>query len=168
MMSLQHKTWLMSSINCKGCGIHLIQHLFLLPVAWVRSSQSQCVSVNAVKLWQRRLVVWLQRTSSMTLFILSMPYGRVVFGQNGVANKLFLTFVFSNKEAGVQFLKDVGLLHIEVACNTRGCHTSWCADSKCTDSFRWRCCRRTSSSVCSISTSVWHDSWFQQSNLTLM
>jgi hypothetical protein len=54
-------------------------------------------------------------------FILSVPYGRVVLGQNGVVNKLFLMFPFSNKEAGVQFLKDVGLLHRKVACNTRGC-----------------------------------------------
>jgi hypothetical protein len=51
-------------------------------------------------------------------FILSMPNGRAVRGQDGVANKLFLTFLFSNKETGVQFLKDVGILHSKVARNT--------------------------------------------------
>ena len=57
-------------------------------------------------------------------FVLSMPYGRLLLGQEVVANKLFLVFLFSNKEAGVQFLKDVGLLHSRVGCNTHGCHMS--------------------------------------------
>jgi len=69
-------------------------------------------------------VMYQQQLDDTTPFILSMPYGRAVRGQDGVANKLFLTFLFGNKETGVQFLKDVGLLHSKVACNTRGCRTS--------------------------------------------
>jgi hypothetical protein len=54
----------------------------------------------------------MQCTSSSSLttpFILSVPYGEAVLGQDSDANYLFLTFLFSNKEVGVQFLKDVGL-----------------------------------------------------------
>jgi hypothetical protein len=51
---------------------------------------------------------------------------------------------------------------------TCGCHMSWCADFNRKDSFRWRCCRRMSSTVCSMSTSTRYDTWFQNSNLTVM
>jgi hypothetical protein len=57
-------------------------------------------------------------------FILSIPYGQAVLGQDDVANKLFLTLLFGNKEAGVQFLKDMGLLHGHMARNTCVCHMS--------------------------------------------
>jgi hypothetical protein len=53
-------------------------------------------------------------------------YGRAVLGKNGVANKMFLSFLCSNREVGVQFLKDVGFLLSKVVCNTCNCDMAWC------------------------------------------
>ena len=50
-------------------------------------------------------------------------YGRAVIGEDGVANKLFLAFLFADKEFAVQFLKDTGLLRLSVVCNV--CDTLW-------------------------------------------
>jgi hypothetical protein len=56
--------------------------------------------------------------------VVNMPYvpaktcGRAALGKDGFANELFLTFLFSDKEVGAQFLKDVGLLRSKVTCNT--------------------------------------------------
>jgi hypothetical protein len=37
-------------------------------------------------------------------------YGRATLGEEEVANKLLFTFLFSDKNVGIQFLKGVGLL----------------------------------------------------------
>jgi hypothetical protein len=44
-------------------------------------------------------------------------YGRAVIGEDGVANKLFLAFLFADKEVAIQFLKDTGLLRLSVVCS---------------------------------------------------
>jgi hypothetical protein len=40
----------------------------------------------------------------------STTYGRVTLGANGVPNKLFIAFMFSDHDVDVLFLKDVGLI----------------------------------------------------------
>lgn len=83
---------------------------------------------------------------------------------NGVANKLFVAFLLSNTEVGVQFWKDVGLIRSIMVCCKFGWQMSWCVNTNRKDGYRWRC-RRNTSSACSASTSIRHGSWFQQSNL---
>ena len=41
-------------------------------------------------------------------------------GINGSVNMAFLTFLFSDKDLGIQFLKGAGLIRIKVPCNTCG------------------------------------------------
>jgi hypothetical protein len=101
-------------------------------------------------------------------YVPATTYGRAALGKDGVANELFLTFLFSDKEVGVQFLKDVGLLRSKVTCNTCGRDMTWNAERSRKDGFRWRCRRRTPASVCSTATSIRYGSWFQQSNLNFM
>src|SRR5215470_9909810 len=109
-----------------------------------------------------------QRRLSQTGYVPPSSYGRATLGADGVANTLFLAFVFSNNDVGVQFLKDVGLLRSAMVCHKCGSQMSWCVDTNRKDGFRWRCRRKVSASVCSASTSIRHGSWFQQSNLNFM
>ena len=44
-------------------------------------------------------------------------YGRATLVEEEVANKLFVTFLFSDKNVGIQFLNDVGLLRSSMACS---------------------------------------------------
>jgi len=77
--------------------------------------------------------------------IVEMPYvpkrshGHSAVGINGSANLSFLTFLFSDKDLGIQFLKDVGLICSKVPCNTCGRDMTWCADPTTKIGFRWRC-----------------------------
>jgi hypothetical protein len=91
-------------------------------------------------------------------------FGRRSLGEDGDANKQFLSFLFINMDLGIQFLEDVGLIRSKVTCNFCGRDITWCADPK-RRSFRWRC-RRRSVVVCSESKSIKHGSWFHHSNLT--
>jgi len=47
-------------------------------------------------------------------------------GFPGVANKLFLTFLFSEHAIGVQFLKDVGLIRSKMQCNSATAQYTHC------------------------------------------
>ena len=51
-----------------------------------------------------------QRHLNSKLYVRSTTFGRATQGVNGVANKLFVAFLFSNTEVCVQFLKDVMLV----------------------------------------------------------
>jgi len=97
-------------------------------------------------------------------FVPRSSFGRYSLGEDGDANKLFLSYLFIDMDLGIQFLKDVGLIRSKVTCNTCGRDMTWCADPK-RKSFRWRC-RRRSVAVCSESKSIKHGSWFQHTNLT--
>ena len=68
-------------------------------------------------------------------------YGRVSLGDDGEANKLLLTFLFSDTDLGIQFLKDVGLFRSKVPCNTCGRDLTCCAEPKPKDGCRLRCRR---------------------------
>jgi hypothetical protein len=43
-----------------------------------------------------------------------MTFERATLGASGIANKLFLAFLFSNPEIGVQFLQEVGLIRSSI------------------------------------------------------
>ena len=81
-------------------------------------------------------------------------------------NAGFLTFLFNDKDLGIQFLKDVGLIRSKVPCNTCGHDMTWCADPTTTDGFRWRCRRKVAEAKFSQSKASRHGSWFQQIRLT--
>jgi hypothetical protein len=53
-------------------------------------------------------------------------YGHATLGEEERANKLFITFLFSKKNVGIEFLKDVGLLRSSMVCSVCGCQMSWC------------------------------------------
>jgi len=44
------------------------------------------------------------------LYVPSSTFERATLGANSVVNKLFLAFLFSDPDVGVQFLKDIGLI----------------------------------------------------------
>ena len=64
-------------------------------------------------------------------------FGSASLGNDGDANKLFVTYLFIDKYLGIQFLNDVGLLS-KVTCNTCSCDMTWCVEPKLNDGFRWR------------------------------
>jgi hypothetical protein len=51
-------------------------------------------------------------------YVPKSSFERDSLGFSGEANKLFLTFLYSNHAIGVQFLKDVGLIRSKVECNS--------------------------------------------------
>jgi len=63
-------------------------------------------------------------------------YGHSTLGINDGVNVVFLTFLFSDKDLGIKFLTDVGLIRSKVTCNTCGRDMTWCADPTTTDGFR--------------------------------
>ena len=75
---------------------------------------------SVIELYQRRL--------NSKPYVPSATFGSATLGANGVANKLFLTFLFSNSEVGVQFLKDVGLIRSSVVCCKCRFQMSWCVN----------------------------------------
>jgi len=107
---------------------------------------------SVISTYQRRLMEmpYVPKTS----------YERTSLGDDGETKKLFLTFLFSDTDLVIQFLKDVGLLRSKVPCNTCGRDMTWCAELKPKDSFRWRC-RRRAAVICSETKFIRHDSWFQ-------
>jgi len=100
-------------------------------------------------------------------YVPKTSFGRDSLRYSGEANKLFLTFLFSDHAIGLQFLKDVGLIRSEVQCNLCGRDMTWHADTSAVDGFRWRCRRMVAGNRCSGSRSIRHGSWFQRSKLTL-
>ena len=57
-----------------------------------------------------------QRRLNSKPYVPSTTFGRATLGTNGVANKLFLAFLFSDPDVGVQFLKDAGLMISSIMC----------------------------------------------------
>lgn len=98
-------------------------------------------------------------------YVPSMTSMHTIRGTNGVANQLFIPFLFNDPDVGVQFLKDVGLIWSSTVCCKCGSQTSRCFDTDRRDGNWWWCGRITSGSSCSDSTSIRHSSWFQQNNL---
>jgi len=70
-------------------------------------------------------------------FVPKRSYGHSAVGINGSVNAGFLTFLFSDRDLGIQFLKDAGLIGSKVPYNTCGRDMTWCADPTTTNGFRW-------------------------------
>ena len=100
-------------------------------------------------------------------YVPATSFRRDSLGYPGDANKLFLTFLFCDRNIGMQFLKDVGLICSKVQCNSCGRDMTWYADPSKLDDFKWRCRRMVAETRCSGSRSIRHGSWFHGSNLTL-
>ena len=84
------------------------------------------------------------------------------------ANKLFLAFLFSDRNIDIQFLKDIGLTRSKVQCNSCcGRDITSYGDPSKLDGFRSRCRRMVAGTECSGSRSIIHGSWCHGSNLTL-
>ena len=92
-------------------------------------------------------------------FVPKRSYGHSVVGINGCVNAGFLTFLFSDKDLGFQFLKDAGLICSKVPCNTWSRDMTRCADP----TTRCWCQRKVAEAKCSQSKAIRHGSWFQQS-----
>jgi hypothetical protein len=63
-------------------------------------------------------------------FVPRSSFGRASLGKDGEANKLFVTYLFSDMDLGIQFLKDAGLILSKVTCNTCDRDMTWCAGPK--------------------------------------
>ena len=63
-------------------------------------------------------------------YVPETSFRRDSLGYCGDANKLFLTFLFSDHAIGLQFLKDVGLIRSKVQCNSCGFDMTWHADQR--------------------------------------
>jgi len=104
-----------------------------------------------------------QRLNSKS-YVPATKFRGSTLGAEGVANKLFIAFLFSDPdEDGVQFLKDVGLIP-----SKSGSQMSWCVDTSVKVGYRWQCLRAISASACGASILIMHGTWFQQSNLKFM
>jgi len=69
-------------------------------------------------------------------YVPKTSYGSASLGDDGEANKLFFTFLFSDADLDIQFLKDAGLLRGKVPCNTFSRDMTWCIEPKLKDGFR--------------------------------
>jgi hypothetical protein len=98
-------------------------------------------------------------------FAPSSSFGRAVFGDDGCANKLFLTYLFFELHVGIQFLKDTGLIRTQMTCNTCGRDMVWTPHKQRIDRFIWAC-RRRAATVCNHLKCIKHGSWFQHYHLT--
>jgi len=85
--------------------------------------------ISVIETYQRRL--------NSKPYVPSTTFGRGTLGVNGIANKLFLAFPFSNPEVGFQFMEDVGLIRSSVVCCKCGSQVSWCVSNNRKDGYRW-------------------------------
>jgi hypothetical protein len=77
-------------------------------------------------------------------YVPQTSFRRDSLGFCGDANKLFMTFLFSDHDIGLQLLKDVGLIRSKVQCNSCGRDMPWhaaprslhvCGEVQCTRRF---------------------------------
>jgi len=98
-----------------------------------------------------------ERCLNSKLYVCSTTFGHATFGANGVPDKLFLAFLFSDPNVEVQFLKDVGLIRSSMVSCKCGSQISWYVDTNRKDGNQLPCRRITFASA-----SFRHGSWFQQ------
>ena len=97
----------------------------------------------------KQIIYEYQRRIVEMSYVPKRSYGHSAVGINGPVNMVFLTFLFSDKDQGIQFLKDVGLICSNVPCNTCSGDMTWCADPTTKYGFRWRCRRKVDGAKCS-------------------
>jgi hypothetical protein len=56
-------------------------------------------------------------------------FGRAILGASGVANKMFIAFLFTDTDVGIQFLKDVGFIPRSIVSCRCDSQMSWCVDT---------------------------------------
>jgi hypothetical protein len=61
-------------------------------------------------------------------YVPKTSYQRDSLGYSGDANKTFLTFLFSNRDIGIQFLQDAGFIRSKVQYNSGGRDMTWYAE----------------------------------------
>jgi hypothetical protein len=110
----------------------------------------------------------LNKDISKKSYIPSTTYERATLGASGVPNKLFIAFLFSDHDVGVQFWKDVGLITSNVVCCKCGSQVSWSVEARVKDGCRWPCRSAVCPSAFRASVSIRHGTWFQQINLNFM
>ena len=66
-----------------------------------------------------------ERCLDSKLYVCSTTFGRETIGANGVSDKLLLTFLFSDPNVDVQFLKGVGLIRSTMVSCKCGSQISW-------------------------------------------
>jgi len=57
-----------------------------------------------------------QQSINSKPYIPSTTFGRATLGADGVASKLFIAFLFSDPDVGIEFLKDVELIQSRMMC----------------------------------------------------
>ena len=114
------------------------------------------------------IIATYQQRIAAKSYVPATTYGRLIVGANGLADKLFLVFLFSEYDVGVQFLKYVGLIPNSMVCRRCGSQMPWCVDKSVKDHYQWRCLRANSATACRASISIRYGTWFQQSNLNFM
>jgi hypothetical protein len=109
---------------------------------WNIFSHSSTITPQLADVDNRVIQIYQQRLNSKT-YVPSTTFGRATLGADGVANKLFIAFLFSDPDVGVQLLKDMGLIQSSMVCCKCGSQMSWCVDTNRNDVYRWRCRRKT-------------------------
>ena len=77
-----------------------------------------------------------ERRQNSKPYVCSTTFGRATLRATGVPNKLFLAFLFSDPDVGVQFLKDVGLIRSSMVCCKCGTQMSWCVITNRKDGYQ--------------------------------
>ena len=73
---------------------------------YIYNTYGGCTFTFVIETYQRRF--------NSRPYVLSTTFGLATLGANGVAKKLFLAFLLSNPEVGIQFLQDVGLIRSSI------------------------------------------------------
>jgi transposase-like protein len=94
--------------------------------------------------------------------------GRSLVGPDGIPNKPFLGFLFSDHNRGVKFLQECGLLKSEMFCPKCGSNMRLWKSETVADKHRWRCGKGPRGARCNGTRSLRHASWFTKSKLNLL
>jgi hypothetical protein len=72
------------------------------------------------------------------LYVPKGSLGRSLVGPDGISNKRFLGFLFSDHNRGVKFLQECGLLKRDMFCPTCGNNMRLWKSETVADKYRWR------------------------------
>jgi len=100
-------------------------------------------------------------------FIPKGSFGRSVVGADGFLTTVFFGFLFSDREKGVTFLQECGLVKREMLCPTCGNMSLWRSE-RVIDKYRWGCGKGKRGQRCNGTRSLGHSSWFSRSKHTLL
>jgi hypothetical protein len=115
-------------VLCYNCEWNFFSHSFTIetPMADMDNRDTCVIQIYQQRVYSKPCVP-------------SATFGRPKLVANGVANKLFMTFLLSDPDFGLQFLKDVGLIQRNMVCCKCGSQMAWCVDTNRSDGYRWQC-----------------------------